>query len=100
MMTMQLVLGRWVKVVRVAAAGAALTGCSALVDPDTRTLEPEPVLCSPGQVLTCLCDDGKPHSQRCNAGGDFEPCDCGSSATNAAAAGAGGDQERGAAGDR
>jgi hypothetical protein len=64
----------------------AVCGCSALVDPDTRTLEPEPVVCSPGQVVTCLCDDGKAHSQRCNAGGDFEPCDC---AMNAAAAGSG-----------
>jgi hypothetical protein len=58
-------------------AGVAMAGCSSLVDPDPRTLEPPPMVCQPGAVVSCLCDDGlATHTQRCNAGGGYDRCNC------------------------
>jgi hypothetical protein len=58
-----------------------LASCSALVDPDTRKLGQQPMACSPGEVASCPCDDGHWSSQRCNAGGSFDPCACGMAST-------------------
>lgn len=54
-----------------------LASCSALVDPDTKKLGQQPMACSAGEVASCPCDDGHWSSQRCNAGGSFDPCACG-----------------------
>ena len=73
-----------------------LAGCSALVDPDTRKLEPQPVACQPGEIANCPCD-GTWSTQRCNAGGGFDPCMCGGTG-GSGAIGTGGSASDGTAG--
>jgi hypothetical protein len=55
-------------------AGAA---CSAWVDPDTRSLDPKPMACQLGDIVSCTCLDGSQSTQVCNVGGGFDACQCG-----------------------
>jgi hypothetical protein len=66
-----------------------LAGCSAIVNPDTRKLEPQPVACMPGEVANCPCGDSW-SMQVCNAGGAFDPCMCGGNGGGGADTGSGG----------
>jgi hypothetical protein len=50
--------------------------CSAVIDPDVRGLGAPPLTCTPNTVAICACIGGTTASQRCNAGGSYEPCQC------------------------
>lgn len=63
------------------------TGCSAVVDPDTRDLgSPPPVPCVPGTVVQCACIGGT-GTQTCTLQERFDVCLC---TSPAGAAGTGG----------
>ncbi len=52
-----------------------LSGCTAIVDADQRKLGPSP--CNPQDPpAMCVCLDGTPSLQTCNATGRYEPCRC------------------------
>ncbi|HKU44309.1 MAG TPA: hypothetical protein VJR89_39390 [Polyangiales bacterium] len=54
-----------------------LAGCTAIVDADQRKLGPSPVPCDRREPpLTCVCIDGTPSVQTCNALGRYDPCRC------------------------
>jgi hypothetical protein len=53
-------------------------GCSAVVDPDIGRLGgPPPPTCMPGTIVNCACNGGLSGKQACNAGGTYNPCNCG-----------------------
>jgi hypothetical protein len=56
-----------------------LAGCSAIVHPDSGSLGPAPVACTPGDILlnpACPCPGGAGGKQICNQGGSLDPCVC------------------------
>lgn len=56
---------------------ALAAGCSAVVDPDVGKLGGRPLSCTPYQPNPCVCQGGAFGTQLCNAGGSYDPCNCG-----------------------
>ncbi len=54
----------------------SLAACSAIVHPDSGSLGPTPVACTPGLQVSCPCVGGATGQQLCNYGGSFDPCVC------------------------
>jgi hypothetical protein len=75
----------WLAALLLMAAGfAASGGCSAVVDPDVGKLGVPPApTCMPKRVVSCACVGGLTGTQICNAGGSYDPCNCGTAGSGA-----------------